>query len=76
MILNHVVPGVGGHYLQAEMEKQKADALATWAAALTRIVGQTGWWHDRRQEGRQEEAPTDIGNDRRQGSRGRRPAWV
>jgi len=40
VILNHAVAGVGAHYLQAEMEKQKADALATWAVALTRIVGQ------------------------------------
>ncbi len=41
-VLNHAVPGVGGHYLQAEMEKQKADALTTWAAALTKIVGDRG----------------------------------
>ena len=39
-ILNHAVPGVGGVYLRSELEKQKADALATWATALTRIVGQ------------------------------------
>ena len=38
-VLNHAVPGVGGIYLQDELEKQKADALATWAAALTQIVG-------------------------------------
>ena len=38
-VLNHAVPGVGGVYLRAELEKQKAEALATWAAALTRIVG-------------------------------------
>jgi len=38
-VLNHAVPGVGGHYLQDDLEKQKAEALATWAAALTRIVG-------------------------------------
>ena len=38
-VLNHAVPGVGGHYLQAELEKQKAEALAAWATALTRIVG-------------------------------------
>jgi len=25
-VLNHAVPGVGGHYLQDELEKQKADA--------------------------------------------------
>ena len=37
-VLNHAVPGVGGVYLQAELEKQKADALATWAVALTKIV--------------------------------------
>jgi integrase len=38
-VLNHAVPGVGGHYLQAEMEKQKTEALSTWAVALTKIVG-------------------------------------
>ena len=38
-VLNHAVPGVGGMYLQDELEKQKAEALATWAVALTRIVG-------------------------------------
>ena len=38
-VLNHAVPGVGGVYLRAELEKQKAEALATWATALTRIVG-------------------------------------
>ena len=38
-VLNHAVPGVAGHYLQDELEKQKADALATWATALTKIVG-------------------------------------
>jgi integrase len=38
-ILNHAVPGVGGVYLRSELEKQKAEALATWAAALTKIVG-------------------------------------
>ena len=39
-VLNHVVPGVAGVYLRSELEKQKAEALAMWAAALTRIVGQ------------------------------------
>ena len=38
-ILNHAVPGVGGVYLRSELEKQKGDALAAWAAALTKIVG-------------------------------------
>jgi integrase len=38
-VLNHAVPGVGGHYLQNELEAQKATALATWATALTKIVG-------------------------------------
>jgi integrase len=37
-ILNHAVPGVGGVYLRAEHEKEKADALATWAVALAKIV--------------------------------------
>ena len=41
-ILNHAVPGVGGVYLRAELEKQKAEALATWATALIRIVGSGG----------------------------------
>ena len=40
-ILNHAVPGVGGVYLRSELEKQKAEALATWANALERIVGST-----------------------------------
>ena len=31
-VLNHAVPGVGGVYLQDELEKEKADALATWAS--------------------------------------------
>jgi integrase len=39
-ILNHAVPGVGGVYLRAEHEKEKAAALEKWATALTRIVGQ------------------------------------
>jgi integrase len=38
-VLNHAVPGVGGVYLRSELEKQKAEALAAWAAALIRIVG-------------------------------------
>ena len=37
-VLNHAVPGVGGVYLQDELEKQKAEALATWAVALAKIV--------------------------------------
>jgi integrase len=37
-VLNHAVPGVAGVYLQDEMETQKADALATWAVALAKIV--------------------------------------
>ena len=41
-VLNHAVPGVGGVYLRAELEKQKAEALATWAAALTRSSGRCG----------------------------------
>ena len=32
------LPGVGGVYLHAELEKQKAEALATWAVALAKIV--------------------------------------
>jgi integrase len=37
-VLNHAVPGVGGVYLRSELEKQKAEALAIWAVALSRIV--------------------------------------
>ena len=37
-VLNHAVPGVGGVYLRAELEREKAEALAAWATALTRIV--------------------------------------
>jgi integrase len=37
-ILNHAVPGAGLHYLQAELEAQKREALAIWATALTKIV--------------------------------------
>jgi integrase len=39
-ILNHSLPGVAAVYLRSELEKQKAEALATWATALARIVGQ------------------------------------
>jgi integrase len=38
LILNHALPGIGGVYLQAELEDQKAEALASWAATLTRMV--------------------------------------
>jgi integrase len=38
-VLNHAVPGVGQIYLRAQLEQQKADALARWATALTKIVG-------------------------------------
>jgi integrase len=38
-VLNHSLEGVAGVYLQNELEAQKADALATWASALTKIVG-------------------------------------
>ena len=38
-VLNHSLPGVGGIYLRAELEREKADALAKWAVALTKIVG-------------------------------------
>jgi integrase len=38
-ILNHALPGVAAVYLRAELEKQKAQALATWATALGEIVG-------------------------------------
>ena len=38
LVLNHSVPGVGGIYLRAELEKEKAEALTTWAVALAKIV--------------------------------------
>jgi integrase len=37
-VLNHAVPGVGGRYLRSELEKQKAEALQVWSAALAKIV--------------------------------------
>ena len=36
--LNHAVPGVGAVYLHAALEKEKGEALAAWAQALTRII--------------------------------------
>jgi integrase len=39
LILNHAIPGVGGVYLRAELEREKAAALALWAGELERIVG-------------------------------------
>lgn len=39
LVLNHSLPGVGGVYLRSELEKEKAEALATWSVALARIVG-------------------------------------
>lgn len=39
-VLNHSVGGVTGIYLRGELEKQKAKALATWAAHLQKIVSQ------------------------------------
>jgi len=38
-VLNHAVPGVGGVYLRAELEKEKAAALRAWATELERITG-------------------------------------
>jgi len=38
-VLNHAIPGVGVHYLQDDLEKQKARALVKWAMALSKIVG-------------------------------------
>jgi integrase len=38
LILNHALPGIGGVYLQAELEDQKAEALANWSRALAKIV--------------------------------------
>jgi integrase len=38
-VLNHSIPGVGGVYLRAELEREKAKALAAWATELVRIVG-------------------------------------
>jgi integrase len=38
-VLNHAIPGVGGVYLRAELEKDKAEALRVWATELERITG-------------------------------------
>src|SRR5262249_59116481 len=38
-VLNHAVPGAGGVYLRAELEKEKAEALRAWATELERITG-------------------------------------
>jgi integrase len=38
-VLNHAIPGVGGVYLRAELEKEKAEALRIWAVELERITG-------------------------------------
>jgi integrase len=38
LVLNHVVPGVGGVYLRAQLEKEKGEALQAWAEVLTRII--------------------------------------
>jgi integrase len=38
-VLNHAIPGVGGVYLRAELEKEKAAALHAWATELERITG-------------------------------------
>ena len=58
--VNHAIPGVGGVYLRAELEAQKAEALKPWAAALGRIVKprakprsksgmrRCGWWRHER----------------------------
>jgi integrase len=40
-VLNHAIPGVGGVYLRAELEKEKAEALRVWATELERITGKT-----------------------------------
>jgi integrase len=40
-VLNHAIPGVGGVYLRAELEGEKAEALRAWAAELERITGKT-----------------------------------
>jgi integrase len=38
-MLNHAIPGVGGVYLRAELERDKAEALRVWATELERITG-------------------------------------
>jgi integrase len=38
-VLNHAIGGTAGTYLRAELEAQKAEALAAWAAEIARIVG-------------------------------------
>ena len=39
-VLNHALPGVASVYLRDELEQQKATALAQWATALIKIVGE------------------------------------
>lgn len=39
-ILNHQLPGVAGVYQVGSREREKAEALAKWATALGRIIGE------------------------------------
>jgi integrase len=39
-VLNHALPGVAAIYLRGALEQQKATALAQWATALIKIVGE------------------------------------
>jgi integrase len=38
-VLNHAMPGVAGVYLRSELTALKAEALATWAREVGRIIG-------------------------------------
>ncbi len=38
-VLNHSISGVAAHYIHADLEKQKGDALEKWDAELRRIIG-------------------------------------
>jgi integrase len=37
-ILNHAVPGIGGVYMRADLEKAQAAALIAWSAEIERLV--------------------------------------
>ncbi|WEJ11584.1 tyrosine-type recombinase/integrase [Sinorhizobium sp. K101] len=38
-VLNHSIPGVGGHYMHGALNEAKSDAVAAWARELETIIG-------------------------------------
>ena len=42
-VLNHAIPGVGGVYLRAKLEREKAEALRLWSIALERLSAARCW---------------------------------